>query len=71
MVCRKFLLACEQALEQHEEFETLSQSLSEETVETWEASASNWEKDHTEHDDPYVRKFNGRSLTDSVRTHAD
>ena len=58
-ICRKFLVACQQTLEQRDEFMALSQSLDPETLATWEKWVSDWEKDHENVDDPYVKRSDG------------
>ncbi|GJF00552.1 CxC2 domain-containing protein [Phanerochaete sordida] len=53
-LCRKFMHAVQQAKEQEEEFEAFSRSFSPATIEAWEKMVTDWERDHTNHEDPYV-----------------
>ena len=62
LLCRKFITACEELLEQEDDFEAMSKSVQPETLDEWEARVSNWEKDHENHDDPYLRTHEGKLL---------
>ena len=61
LLCRKFINACKELIEQEEDFEAMSSSVTPETLEEWEAGVSNWEEDHTKYEDPYVRTHEGKT----------
>lgn len=67
LTCRRFITACEELLEQEEDFAAMSKSVESDTLIEWEGGVSNWERDPTKHADPYIRVHDGeRCLPHSV-----